>query len=128
MKKQPQTKHFVSYFFRPRTLQKSSSRVGGVTISENDLKKSSFFRCHFWYHFLLKNQVFSTYPNTSNHEKTLFFAMKTKNLHVLSKNRGQKNDQKNTSNRVNKWVRKPQKWGSCRGEMVGCEKSVFLQK
>ena len=99
--------------------------MGAVTISENDLKKSSFFRCHFWSQILLENQVFSIYPNTSNHEKTLFFVMKTKNFHVLSKNRGQKMTKKNIK-KVKKWVRKPQKWGSCRGEMVGCEKSVFL--
>ena len=84
MKKQPQKKQYFSYFFRCQTLQKSSSRVGAVTISENDLKKSGFFRYHFWTHFLLKNQVFSTYPNTSDHEKTLFFAIKTKIFHVLS--------------------------------------------
>ena len=40
----------------------------------------------------------------------------------------QKNEQKNTSKIMKKWVRKPQKWGSCRGEMVGCEKTVFFKK
>ena len=40
----------------------------------------------------------------------------------------QKNEQKNTSKMMKKWVRKPQKWGSCRGEMVGFEKSVFFKK
>ena len=83
-------KQLFSYFFRLRALQKSSSRVGGVTISENDLKKSCFFRCHFWSRFLLKNEVCSTYSNMSNHQKTLFFEMKTKHFHVLSKNRDPK--------------------------------------
>ena len=87
MKKQHKKTQLFSYFFRLRTLQKSSSRVGVVTISENDLKKSFFLPCHVWSRFLLKNEVVSTYSNMSNHQKTLFFAMKTKHFHVLSKNR-----------------------------------------
>ena len=90
--------------------------------STNDLNKSSFFRCHLRAQFLRKNQLFSTYPKPSNHETTLFFATKTKHFHVLSKNRGPKNDQKNISKIVKKWVHKPQNGGSCRGKMVGCEK------
>ena len=73
------------------------------------LKNQVFVDVIFGHIFLLKNQVFPTYPNTSNHENTLFFATKTKHFHVLSKNRRPKNDQKNTSKIVKKWVRKPQK-------------------
>ena len=36
-----------------------------------------------------------------------------------------KNDPKNTSKMVKKWIPKPQKCGSRRGEMVGCEKIVL---
>jgi len=35
----------------------------------------------------MKNQVFSTYLNTCNQEKTLFFATKTEHVHGLSQNR-----------------------------------------
>ena len=87
-------KQLFSYLFRCRIPQQSSSRAGAVTISENDLNKSSFFRCHLWSHVLLKNQVFSTYPKTSDHEKTLFSATKTEHFHVLSKKEDQKSDQK----------------------------------
>ena len=38
-----------------------------------------------------------------------------------------KNDQKNTTKIVKKWVPKPQKCGSRRGEMVGCEKTVLFK-
>ena len=39
----------------------------------------------------------------------------------------QKMTNKNISKIVKKWVCKPQKQGSCRGEMVGCEKAGFLK-
>ena len=128
MKKQHKKKQFVSYFFRLRTLQKSSSRVGGVTISENDLKKSCFFRCHFWSRFLLKMRFFQHILTCLTTRKRCFLQWKLSIFMFYQKIETQKNEQKNTSKMMKKWVREPQKWGSCRGEMVGCEKTVFFKK
>ena len=102
--------------------------MGVVTISRKGPKNVDNFTFGFWACFLLKNKFFQHRLTRVTNRKLCFLQLKLSMFTFYPKIASRKKTSKNTSKIVKKQVLKPEKWASCRGETLGCEKAVFLQK
>ena len=78
--------------------------------------------------FSLKIKFFQHSLTRVTNRKLCFLQLKLSMFTFYTKIASRKKTPKNTSKMVKKQVLKPEKWASCRGETLGCEKAVFFTK
>ena len=95
---------------------------------EKVLKMSIILQFIFEHGFYWKIKFFQHSLTRVTNRKLCFLQLKLSMFTFYPKIASRKKTPKNTSKMVKKQVLKPEKWASCRGETLGCEKDVFLKK
>ena len=95
---------------------------------EKVLKMSIILQFVFEHVFYWNIEFFQHSLTRVTNRKLCFLQLKLSMFTFHPKIASRKKTPKNTSYMRQKQVFKPDKWASCRGETLSCEKAVFLQK
>ena len=95
---------------------------------EKVLKMSIILQFIFEHVFYWKIKFFQHSVTRVTNRKLCFLQLKLSMFTFYPKIASRKKTPKNTTKSVKQLVLKPEKWASCRGETLGCEKQFFTKK